>query len=65
MRVRWTGPRVVRRIVGAYEWSLPAGWVQDVPEELALDLVTTPGERFELVDEPGQDSSTGLQDLED
>jgi len=50
MRIRFTGPEVVRRLVGLYEWSLGAGFVQDVDLELAAELLTAPDGRF-VVDE--------------
>ncbi len=47
MRIRWTGAKVVRRVIGAYEWSAATGFVQDVVEaELAVELVTSPVEQF-------------------
>lgn len=48
MRVKWTGPQVVRRILGPYVWDASTGYEQDVPEAMALELVTMPGEQFVL-----------------
>ena len=53
MRVRWDGPRVVSRAVGELEWSIRTDFVQEVDTDLALELLTTPGERFLVAeDEP-------------
>lgn len=54
MRIRWTGAKVVRRVVGEYEWSRKTGFVQDVRDpELAAELLTSPGEKFVVEqDEP-------------
>ena len=48
MLIRFMGPEHVRRIVGEVEWSQAAGVVQDVDAALAVALLTTPGEMFEV-----------------
>jgi hypothetical protein len=53
MKIRFTGPTVVRRIVGPYEWSTETGFVQDVDADMAAQLLTDPSDRFVLdADEP-------------
>ena len=51
MLIRFVGPGHHVRVVGEFEWGRKAGWVQDVPAELAANLLTTPGEQFEVADE--------------
>jgi len=46
MRIRWNGPRVVRRVVGPHRWGVGAGWVHDVEAGLAAELLTEPGGAF-------------------
>lgn len=48
MRIRFTGPRFVRRLVGPYEWSKATGFVQDVDARTAAELLTAPEGRFVL-----------------
>ena len=53
MKIRFTGPTVVRRIIGPYEWSTETGFVQDVDADMAAQLLTDPSDRFVLdADEP-------------
>ena len=54
MRIRWVGPQVVRRVVEGFVWDAGTGFVQDVPEELALELLTAPGEHFEQVEDAAE-----------
>lgn len=62
-RIRWNGPRVVRRIVGPYVWGPETDYVQDVADEgLALELLTAPNDHFVEIDieaKPDTDSDGG------
>jgi len=40
MKLEFTGLKVIRRIVGDIEWSVGIGLVQEVPAELAAELLT-------------------------
>jgi hypothetical protein len=64
MRIRYVGPKVIRRLVGPYEWSRETGFVQDVQEaELAAELLTDPSGRFVLDDdEPLLEAAQGDAD---
>jgi hypothetical protein len=56
MKLEFTGKRHIRRIVGEVEWSAKAGWVQEVPAELAAELLTSPEARFKVSDsDPSRD----------
>jgi hypothetical protein len=46
MLIRFTGPSVIRRVVGPYEWGQHNGYVQDVPADMAANLLTMPGDAF-------------------
>lgn len=47
MRIRWVGAMVVKRMIGAYEWSQKTGFVQEVTEAgLAAELLSAPQEAF-------------------
>ncbi len=47
MRIRWTGAQVIRRVVGAYEWSRDVGFVQEVDDPVTVaTLLTEPDGRF-------------------
>lgn len=46
MRVRFVGPKVVRRVVGEVVWSGETGFVQELDVELAANLLTAPGGRW-------------------
>ena len=61
MRIRWTGPRVTRRIVDAHEWSQATGFVQDVADaELAAELLTDPSGQFTVDSEDALLSLKGI-----
>jgi hypothetical protein len=46
MKVRFVGPRVVRRVVGELVWGEETGFVQEVPVGLAASLLTAPRGRW-------------------
>ena len=46
MLIRFVGPAHVRRVVGPYEWAEHNDFVQDVPADVAADLLTSPEGRF-------------------
>lgn len=46
MRIIFTGPKLVRRLVGDYEWSTATGFVQEVDAATAAELLTSPEGRF-------------------
>lgn len=47
MLIRYTGPQIIRRIIGQYEWSRATEFVQDVTDaSLAAELLTAPEGRF-------------------
>ena len=46
MLIRFIGPSVIRRVVGPYEWSKVTRFVQDVPADVAADLLTMRDDRF-------------------
>lgn len=46
MRIGFVGARVVRRLVGGYEWSEATGFVQEVDAGTAAELLTMPGGKF-------------------
>jgi hypothetical protein len=48
MLIRYTGSSVIRRTVGPYEWSQATQFVQDVPADMAADLLTSPENAFEV-----------------
>ena len=57
MKIRWTGSRPVRRLVGPYEWSKATGYVQEVAApELAATLLTDPSGQFVAEDVAGADA---------
>ena len=62
MRIRWTGSRLVRRVVGPYEWSKATGYVQDVAEPvLAAALLTEPQSQF-TAEKLGEQDAQALGD---
>lgn len=51
--LRFTGSRVVRRIINEHEWSADNGHTQAVPVELAADLLTgREADEWELAEKP-------------
>jgi hypothetical protein len=46
MLIRFKGPSVIRRTVGPYEWGVHNDFLQDVPADMAADLLTMPGDAF-------------------
>ena len=46
MLIRFSGPTVIRRVMGPYEWSMATQFVQDVPADVAADLLTMRDGRF-------------------
>jgi len=47
MLIRYTGPQIIRRIIGQYEWSRATEFVQEVAEaSLVAELLTEPDGRF-------------------
>jgi predicted flap endonuclease-1-like 5' DNA nuclease len=53
MKIEFVKPGPVRRLVENYEWSALAGWVQDIPAQLAAELLTAPQGEFKIsADEP-------------
>jgi len=46
MKVRFVGPKVVRRVVGEYVWGEETGFVQELDVELAASLLTAPEGRW-------------------
>lgn len=48
LQVRWKGIGV--RDMGAYSWNPANDFIQEVPLEMAAELITYPGNQFELVD---------------
>lgn len=45
-------PGPVVRVIGDVEWSAEAGWEQDVPVELAADLLAYPHPDWSLAGKP-------------
>jgi predicted flap endonuclease-1-like 5' DNA nuclease len=53
MKIEFLKRGPVRRLVGSHEWSDKAGWVQDIPAQLAAELLTAPQGEFKIsADEP-------------
>jgi len=51
--LRYTGSRVVRRVIGEYEWSADNDHVAAVPVEVAADLLTSrEGDHWQLAERP-------------
>lgn len=48
MKIRWTG--IGDRIIQPFVWCKENNYIVDVPVERAAELVTYPGNQFELVD---------------
>ena len=46
MLIRFVGPAHVRRSIGPYAWAEHNDFVQDVPADVAADLLTSPEGRF-------------------
>jgi hypothetical protein len=46
MLIRFVGPAHVRRSIGPYEWAEHNDFAQDVPADVAADLLTSPEGRF-------------------
>jgi hypothetical protein len=56
MKIIFTGPKIVRRVIGEYEWSRETGFAQEVKEaDLAASLVTYPGDQFALAGADGDE----------
>ena len=53
MLIEYTGPKIRRRLVDGYEWSRATGFAQDIPAELAAQLLTQPG-KTEFVVHPSE-----------
>lgn len=52
MKIRFTGTRVTRRVIGSYVWCTENGFVQDVTEPgLAAELLSNPLEQFAVADD--------------
>lgn len=56
-------PGPVVRTIGDIEWSAAAGWVQDVPLELAADLLAYPHPGWSLAESPAAETRKRLADL--
>jgi len=54
VRIRFTGSRVVRRIVGDYVWDASNDHVTDVDLDTAADLLTSPENDWQLAEKPKQ-----------
>ena len=52
MKICFVGPKVVRRIIGEYEWSQETEFVRDVVEaDLAAELLTDPSDHFAVAND--------------
>lgn len=52
VKVRWTGSRVARRIVGENVWGPENGYVTEVDLGAAAELLTSPENEWELAERP-------------
>ena len=50
IKIEFTGPEIVRRIIGEVEWSTRAGMVQEVPAELAAEFLTSTDPDFRIAE---------------
>lgn len=61
MKLRWVGPRVVKRVIGEYEWSRATGFVQEVEEaELVVELLTSPHDMFAVDQDDAVSALSGI-----
>ena len=56
-------PGPVIRTIGSIEWSETAGWTQDVPLELAADLLAYPYPVWSLAERPAAETRKRLAEL--
>lgn len=52
VRIRFTGSKVVKRIIGAYVWEAANDHVTDVDLDTAADLLTSPENDWALAEKP-------------
>jgi hypothetical protein len=61
MKIKYAGPATVR-VIDPYRWSKENGYVQDVPNEVAADLLTSPDNEFRLAD--GENATAAQETIE-